>query len=60
MTQSCKLSDYSQFIVFIEFHEGHPLCLLLKSVAGENRIITVSVDKEEIQGALVSFGSYVL
>ena len=31
--------------------------MLLKSVAGENRIITVSVDKEEIQGALVSIGS---
>jgi len=36
-----------------EFSEGHPLCLLVKSVAEDRRIISVSVDKEEIDGALV-------
>ncbi|KAJ7376224.1 hypothetical protein OS493_036047 [Desmophyllum pertusum] len=29
-----------------EFQEGHPLCLLIKSVAEEQRIITVTVDKD--------------
>lgn len=39
----------------IEFEEGYPLCLLVKSVAEEQRIITVSVDKDLIQEALVCF-----
>ena len=38
-----------------EFQEGHPLCLLIKSVAEEQRIITVTVDKDAIQDALVRY-----
>ena len=44
----------SWYFVSIEFSEGHPLCLLVKSVAEERRIISVSVDKEEVDGVLVS------
>ena len=38
-----------------EFQEGHSLCLLVKSVAEDQRIITVSADKSLIQDALVCF-----
>lgn len=38
-----------------EFQEGHSLCLLVKSVAEDQRIITVSVDKDLIQDALVCY-----
>ncbi|KAL9983734.1 hypothetical protein ACROYT_G005955 [Oculina patagonica] len=36
-----------------EFEEGYPLCLLVKSVAEEQRIITVSADEDLIQDALI-------
>ena len=38
-----------------EFQEGHSLCLLVKSVAEDQRIITVSADKNMIQDALVCY-----
>ncbi|RMX61399.1 hypothetical protein pdam_00018294 [Pocillopora damicornis] len=37
-----------------EFEEGNPLSLLIKSVAKEQRIITVSVDTDEVQGAMIT------
>lgn len=43
-----------------EFQEGHPLCLLIKSVAEEQRIITVTVDKDAIQDALVRYIAFLL
>ncbi|CAH3149742.1 unnamed protein product, partial [Porites evermanni] len=39
--------------VIEELNEGHPLCLLVKSAAEDKRIITVTADGDEIQGALV-------
>ncbi|KAK2572299.1 Protein RRP5-like protein [Acropora cervicornis] len=35
-----------------DFQEGHPLSVLLKSVAEQNRIITVSIDEKEIEQAM--------
>lgn len=40
---------------FSELIEGHPLCLLVKSAAEDKRIITVTADRDEIQGALVCY-----
>ena len=40
---------------FSELNEGHPLCLLVKSAAEDKRIITVTADRDEIQGALVCY-----
>nr|XP_058962333.1 protein RRP5 homolog [Pocillopora verrucosa] len=37
-----------------EFEEGNPLSLLIKSVTKEQRIITVSVDTDEVQGAMIT------
>ena len=45
--------DNYEVLFCVEFEEGHPLSLLIKSVAKEQRIITVSVDKDEIQDAMV-------
>lgn len=45
----------SCFIIYKDFQEGHPLSVLLKSVAEQNRIITVSIDEKEIEQAMVSF-----
>ncbi|XP_068709241.1 protein RRP5 homolog [Montipora foliosa] len=36
-----------------ELKEGHPLCVVIKSVAEKNRIITVSIDNKEIQVAMM-------
>lgn len=43
------------FNFFSELIEGHPLCLLVKSAAEDKRIITVTADRDEIQGALVCY-----
>ncbi|XP_022789365.1 protein RRP5 homolog [Stylophora pistillata] len=37
-----------------EFEEGNPLSLLIKSVAQEQRFISVSVHEDEIQGAMIT------
>ncbi|XP_015771536.1 PREDICTED: protein RRP5 homolog [Acropora digitifera] len=39
-----------------DFQEGHPLSVLLKSVAEQNRIITVSIDEKEIEQAMTKEG----
>ena len=45
----------ASFNFFSELNEGHPLCLLVKSAAEDKRIITVTADRYEIQGALVCY-----
>ena len=45
----------ASFDFFSELSEGHPLCLLVKSAAEDKRIITVTADRDEIQGALVCY-----
>ena len=48
----------ASFNFFSELNEGHPLCLLVKSAVEDKRIITVTADRDEIQGALVCYSVF--